>query len=103
MCARLIKRYRVIRDRQGGAFGMGRDYTIKEWIQQARDWCWADDNDDLDNEFERLQKNHKGYSDWDILNIISDIWDIDFVEVKTIKVIGRSRTTPVKVKVLTKN
>lgn len=96
-----MKRYKVVRDRQGGAFGMGRNYTIKEWIQQARDWCWADDNDDLDNELERLQKNHKGYSDWDILNIISDIWDIEFAEVKTIKVLGRSKTTPVKVKVLT--
>lgn len=98
-----MKRYRVIRDRQGGAFGTGRDYTIEEWIQQARDWCWADDNDDLDNEFERLQKNHKGYSDWDILNIISDIWDIEFAEVKTIKVMGRSKATPIKVRVLTKS
>ena len=96
-----MKRYRVVRDRQGGAFGMDRDYTIEEWIQQARDWCWADDNDDLDNEFERLQKDHKDYTDWDILDIISDIWDIEFAEVKKIKVIGRSRTTPVKVKVLT--
>lgn len=102
MSTPLIKRYRVVRDRQGGAFGMDRDYTIDEWIQQARDWCFADDNDDLDNEFERLQKNHKDYNDWDILNIISDIWDIEFAEVKTIKVFGKSETTPVKVKVLTK-
>ena len=96
-----MKRYRVVEDYQGGAFGMDRDYTIDEWIQQARDWCWADDNDDLDNQFERLQKNHKDYTDWDILDIISDIWSIRFAEVKKIKVFGRSRTTPVKVKVLT--
>lgn len=75
-----MKRYRVVRDLQGGEFGMGRDYTIKEWTQQARDWCWADDNDELDNVLERMDK--EGESDNNILDLISDIWQIEFEEVK---------------------
>lgn len=75
-----MKKYRVVRDLQGGEFGMGRDYTAKEWIQQARDWCWADDNDELDNILERMDK--EGESDNNILDLISDIWQIEFEEVK---------------------
>lgn len=94
-------KYKVVRDRQGGAFGMGRNYTIKEWVQQARDWCWADDNDDLDNEFERIQKSND-HTDGEILDLISDIWDIEFAPVLEISVSGESTTTPVKVNMLTK-
>lgn len=75
-----MKKYRVVRDLQGGEFGMDRDYTIKEWIQQARDWCWADDNDELDTVLERMDK--EGESDNNILDLISDIWQIEFEEVK---------------------
>ena len=75
-----MKRYRVVRDLQGGEFGMDRDYTIKEWLQQARDWCRADDNDELDNVLERMDK--EGESDNNILDLISDIWQIEFEEVK---------------------
>ena len=75
-----MKKYRVIRDLQGGEFGMGRDYTATEWLEQAREWCWADDNDELDNVLERMDK--EGESDNNILDLISDIWQIEFEEVK---------------------
>lgn len=96
-----MKRYRVIRDLQGGEFGMGRDYTATEWLQQAREWCEADDNTDLDNVLERMQK--EGARDEDILELVSDIWQIEFAPVHKIEVNGESKATPVKVKVLTKS
>ena len=80
---------------------MGRDYTIQEWVQQARDWCWADDNDDLDNDFERIQKSND-HTDGEILDLISDIWDREFAPVKTITIKHVGRATPIKVKVVTK-
>ena len=97
-----MRKYRVIRDRQGGAFGMGRDYTAKEWVQQAREWCEADDDTDLDNQFERIQKEG-GWSDEEILGLIGEIWDIEFAPVVNISVKHVGRATPVKVKVLTKS
>ena len=75
-----MKKYRVVRDLQGGEFGMGRDYTATEWLEQAREWCWADDNDELDNVLERMDK--EGENDNNILDLISDIWQIEFEEVK---------------------
>lgn len=75
-----MKKYRVVRDLQGGEFGMGRDYTATEWLEQAREWCWADDNDELDNVLERMDKEEK--NDNNILDLISNIWQIEFEEVK---------------------
>ena len=75
-------KYRVVRDLQGGEFGMGRDYTADEWLEQAREWCWADDDDDTDNYLERMQKNRSEWSDEKIIEFISDLWQIEFEEVK---------------------
>lgn len=38
-----MKRYRVFRDYQGGSFGMDRDYTAMEWLEQMLEWSEADD------------------------------------------------------------
>lgn len=114
-----MKRYRVVRDLQGGAFGMGRDYTATEWLEQAVSWRDSDDSwGDWGDGVDCYGNKHKDSRTWfikfwtrmikdgkeqELIDYIADIWDIEFAEVKTIKVIGRSKTTPVKVKVLTKN
>ena len=36
-------RYRVVRDYQGGEFGMGRDYTAMEWLEQMTEWSEMDE------------------------------------------------------------
>ena len=75
-------KYSVARDLEGGCFGMDRDYTADEWIEQAREWCWADDNDECDNYLERMQKNRSEWSDKDVLDFIADIWQLEFEQVK---------------------
>lgn len=76
-----MKKYRVVRDLQGGEFGMGRDYTATEWLEQAREWCQADDNTDLDNELERIQ-NNGNWSDEEVINFIGEYWQLEFEQIK---------------------
>ena len=77
-----MKRYRVVRDRQGGSFGMGRDFTADEWLQEARGWCYIDNDTDTDNFLENIQKNRSNYTDKEVIGIIDEIWDLDFKEIK---------------------
>jgi hypothetical protein len=77
-----MNKYRVVRDLQGGSFGMDRDYTADEWIEQAREWCEADDNTDLDNYLERMQKNRGDFPDKEVIDFIADIWQLEFEQVK---------------------
>ena len=70
------QKYKVVRDRQGGDFGMGVEYTEDEWLQCAREWCESDDNTDLDNALERLQK--EGYKKGEVIALIDEIWGVDF-------------------------
>ena len=66
--------YRVVRDSQGGEFGMGRDYTIEQWILQAMGWADTDDND---IEFDYLSKMTVDES---ALDEIGDFWQIEFAK-----------------------
>ena len=50
------KKYIVIHDHQGGNFGMYRDYTPKEWKNQALEWC---EQDDLEEMYELYFLNEK--------------------------------------------
>lgn len=63
-------------DRQGGSFGMDRVYNTKEWVYQAMEWEYMDD--ELDN-------RDKRYTHWLLAseNPIDDIdafWDITIEE-----------------------
>lgn len=73
-----VKLYEVIEDRQGGEFGMNRQYTLKEWIDQAFEWL------DMDDCFEEDQVfvNHLLDNPEDALNQIDDFWEITFGEAK---------------------
>lgn len=68
------KAYRVVRDLQGGTFGMGRDLTVEGWREQAMEWAYMDDNEDLERELEELQ--HK-----EVIGFIAEIWGLEFEEV----------------------
>lgn len=72
--------YIVIEDRQGGSFGMDRAYTVDEWLEQARAWCEADDNTDLDNYLENIQNHREEWTDEQILGLIDETWNITLKE-----------------------
>jgi hypothetical protein len=84
-----MKKYIVIRDYQGGSFGMCRDYTAKEWGEQAYEWADSDGSEYADQWLlENFTKNYstdkngnKHYStEQDLINTIADIWEIELVE-----------------------
>lgn len=86
----MVKRYLVVEDRQGGEFGMGRHYTVEQWIEQAIDWHDGDEffeNKEAEEKFrQELLKGAKEKGDWYVLNYISDMWDIEFEEIKKVVV-----------------
>lgn len=70
----MSKKYRVIRDLQGGEFGMGRDYTIEEWREQAIEWADMDENDDLIAVLEVLKEDK-------VIEFIGVLWALEFEEI----------------------
>ena len=74
-----MDRYRVVKDYQGGDFAMDRDFTIEQWVKQALEWCYADENDSLAEFVLFNSKNMKGTQ---ILDLISEIWPIEFKKVR---------------------
>lgn len=86
-----MKKYRVIEDYQGGDFGMGRDYTAEEWLEQATEWrdsddSWGDWSDgDIDTREGWLEFWRKLIADnkeQELIDYISDMWQIKFEEIK---------------------
>lgn len=87
-----MKKYRVIRDRQGGAFGTGRDLTVEGWREQAIAWAMADDWDEENIEFIKKMPAKN------VMDYVGEVWDLDFGEVKQIKVKDKSKAEKVKVR-----
>lgn len=81
-----MNKYRVIRDLQGGEFGMGRDYTIEEWVEQAVAWHDGDEYFENDKAAERFRKelleDAKEHGDWYVLDYIAYHWQLEFEEIK---------------------
>lgn len=79
-----MKRYEVVRDLQGGSFGMDRQFTAKEWLEQAREWCSLDDDTETDNILERWGKElDKGERNEEgVIDYIAEMWQLDIREVK---------------------
>lgn len=71
-----MKKWRVVRDLQGGCFGMDRDYTLKEWREQAIEWSYADEDFEAVRQLKRYEIKNK-----DLLAFISGIWELEFEEV----------------------
>jgi hypothetical protein len=70
-----VRYFCVIKDRQGGSFGMDRVYTAKEWGEQAYDWA---DSDDYECPEEWLLENHENEDA--LITYIADWWELDFAE-----------------------
>lgn len=64
-------KYRVIKDLQGGCFGMDRDFTVEEWREQAIEWADMDDNEELIAVLECLK-------DEKVIPFIADFWELEF-------------------------
>lgn len=79
-----MKRYKVIEDLQGGEFGMGREYTAEEWLEQAVEWRDSDGwGDDEREEFIKFWKRMiKDGREQELIDYIADIWSLEFEEVK---------------------
>jgi len=69
-----MERYKVVHDRQGGEFGMDRNYTEEQWRKQALEWCWVDDDAHL---AEMVMAVDNGY----VIDFISGMWDLEFAKV----------------------
>lgn len=113
-----MKRYRVIRDYQGGEFGMGRDYTAREWLDCAVAWrdsddswgdwgggvdCYGNKHNDSRSWFIKFWKHMiKDGKEQELMDYIADVWSIEFAPVRKIVVVGNENAEKIKVKVLTK-
>lgn len=93
-----MNKYRVIKDLQGGEFGMGRDFTAKEWLEQAVEWRDSDDSwgdygegvdmygekhlDDREHFIEFWEQVIKDGKEQELIDYIADIWSLEFEKVK---------------------
>jgi predicted nuclease with TOPRIM domain len=69
------KKFKVIADLQGGTFGMDREYTLKEWKQQALDWADSEASGELYKDINKTPLKN-------IIDTISEIWQLEFKEIK---------------------
>lgn len=72
------KEYIVVRDRQDTNWAMGVALTADEWVERARAWAQNDDDTDMDNALENIQKHREDWTDQQILGLIDEAWDIEF-------------------------
>ena len=74
------KRYRVIRDLQGGSFGMGRDYTADEWREQAYEWTESDGGFETEEDSNEYKENLAKMNDEELIDYIQDLWELEMEE-----------------------
>lgn len=93
-----MNKYRVVRDLQGGEFGTGRNYTAKEWLEQAVEWrdsddswgdygegvdCYGDKHLDSRTWFIKFwNKIIKDGREQELIDYIADVWSLEFEKVK---------------------
>lgn len=91
-------KYRVVRDLQGGDFGMDREYTAYEWLDQSVEWRDADDSwGDWGEGVDCYGHAHKDSRTWyikfwkhmikdgkeqELIDYIADMWGLEFEKVK---------------------
>lgn len=68
------KMYKVVRDLQGGQFGMYRIQSIEEWREQAISWADSDENDFLIEDLENMPQDK-------VIEYISKVWELEFKEI----------------------
>lgn len=70
----MIKRFYVDRDYQGGDFGMGRNYTAEQWLEQAKEWAEMDEMDGILKELNKIQEDFEKQ----VLGYIAEFWSVHF-------------------------
>lgn len=70
----MIKRFYVDRDYQYGDFGMGRNYTAEQWLEQAKEWAEMDGNDGILKELNKIQNDFEKQ----VLGYIAEFWSVHF-------------------------
>lgn len=92
------KKYEVVRDLQGGEFGMGKKMTASEWLEQAVEWRDSDDSwGDYGEGTDTYNETHNDNREWfirfwkqrikdgkeqELIEYIADIWQLEFAKVK---------------------
>lgn len=79
-----MKRYEVVKDLQGGAFGMGRQYTAPEWLEQVLDWRDADgwSEDARADAIQYWKQALAEGREQELIDYIAEIWELELREVK---------------------
>lgn len=82
----MTKLYEVVRDLQGGSFAMGDPCTASEWLERMTDWqdaddSWGDEEDDREKAIAYWQKAIAEGREQELIEYISDVWQIEFQEV----------------------
>ena len=68
------KMYKVVRDLQGGEFGMYRIQTIEDWREQAIEWADMDEHDGIVEELKSLPQD-------EVIDYIAEFWQLEFKEI----------------------
>ena len=68
------KMYKVVRDLQGGEFGMYRIQTIEDWREQAIEWADMDEHDGVVEELKNLPLD-------EVIDYIAEFWQLEFKEI----------------------
>lgn len=76
-------RWRVVRDRQGGDFAMGKIQTAAEWLEDMTDWqdadnSWGDEEDARAKALAYWQKAIEEGREDELIEYIGEVWDLDF-------------------------
>ena len=82
LCESEVRRWKVVRDIQGGGFGMDREYTAVEWLGQAMDWLDSDGFFRSDKERKDWYDHMKKLSDEELIDYISETWQIEMEQLK---------------------
>lgn len=77
-----MKRYEVIEDLQGGTFGMDRQYTAEEWLDQALSWLDADGWDVDDDGIAYWKSVIAEGREEELIGYIEETWDLEMREVE---------------------
>lgn len=77
----MSRKWRVVRDCQGGSFGMGRDYSAKEWAEQAIEWLEADDCDSIKDWQDQFESMLQAGDEDGVIAEIASVWDLEFEEI----------------------
>ena len=77
------RKWQVIRDLQGGSFGMNRVYDLKDWVETAVEWSMSEGNTELAKALRvMIEKVSSEEEENKTLGFIAEMWGLEFEEVE---------------------